>query len=75
LTRKDTRSNFNKGEYTPSETTKRQSLERRGIADIQARASSLGKIYNTWRGIHDKLVGEKRDVRGMACTFVKLFEL
>ena len=55
--------------------TRSQSLERRGIADIQSGASNLGKIYNTWRGSTVKLVREKGNVRGMACTFMKLFEL
>ena len=61
LASEDTRSNFDKGEYTSSETTKGGGdLERRGIADIQSGASNLGEDIHYAEEVHGKLAKERK---------------
>jgi len=60
LASEDTRSSFNKGEYTSSGTTKDRGLERRGIADIQSGASNLGEDIHYAEGAHGGLAKERK---------------
>ena len=48
-------------------------LERRGITNIQSGASNFGEDIHRAEGVHGELAKERKgDVRGMACTFVRL---
>jgi len=72
---KDTRSNFNKGEYTPRGVTKRDGLEGNGMTNIQSGASDLGGDIHCVEGVQQQACKREKQVRGMACTFVKMARL